>query len=661
MIKNSFSILIVLLVASFFQGCGSTARLKKADKRFESGAYFSAADLYKRAYSGIPSKDRSTRARVSFNIAECYRILNYSIAEQNYVNAIRFNYPDSIVFLRYAQVLHRNGNYKDAEKNYQIFARSNASHALASNGSDLLRMSAELKKQTTAFVVKKFDVFNYRRSHNFSPSFQGTDGDVLFFNSDRSVSKKAGQKNSPITGLPFSSIYTTRKNAAGVWEKPAPLVASDTKGVSAEDGVCSFSSDGNTLFFTRSSSLANSNGGTSIFVSKRAGGAWSDAKKIALFKDSTISVAHPAISPDGNVLVFVSDARGGKGGKDLWKAKLIGSDFKEIENLGSDFNTEGDEMFPSFAADGSLYFASNGLAGFGGLDIFKATELQSGSWFVENMGMPINSNQDDFGITFEGKLKKGFFSSNRGDARGYDMIYSFELPVFEYALEGKVVDEMQEPVSEAIVRLVSNTGINTKVQTKKDGTYRIRIDKELDLVLLATARGYLNKSARLNTVGATKSQNYNQNFVLQTIYKPIQVDNIFYEFGKWNLTAESEAGLQTLVSVLNDNPSITIEIAAHTDFVGNNLSNIELSTKRAQSVVTYLIGKGIDPKRLSSVGYGEDKPFVADALAAQKYKFLKEGDVLTEAFIENLGPSQQEQANQINRRTEFRVVKTSFK
>lgn len=660
MIKNLFSIITVIVVAFLLHGCGTTARLKKADKRFESGAYFSAADLYKRAYSGIPSKDRATRARVLFNMGECYRILNYSIAEQNYANAIRFGYPDSIVFLRYAQVLHRNANYKEAEKNYQLFAKSNSSHGQANASINLQQFTAELKKQPTPYTVKKFDVFNYRRSHNFSPSFQSIDGDVVYFNTDRQINRKAGQKNSQITGLPTISLYTSRKNAAGVWEKPSPLAA-EGKVSTNEDGVCSFTQDGNTMYFTRSSSLANSNAGTAIYESKRAGGAWSEAKRINLFKDSTVSVAHPAISPDGNTMIFVSDARGGKGGKDLWRAKVIAGDFKEIENLSSDINSEGDEMFPSFAADGTLYFASNGLPGLGGLDIFKATDLKNGSWFVENMGIPINSNQDDFGISFDGKSQKGFFSSNRGDVRGYDMIYSFELPVFEYVLEGKVVDESQAPISDAIVRLVSNTGINTKVQTKKDGSYRIRIDKDMDMVLLATSRGYLNKSAKLSSLGASKSKQYSQNFVLQTVYKPIQVDNIFYEFGKWNLTLESETGLQSLVAVLTDNPTITIEIAAHTDYVGNNLSNSELSAKRAQSVVSYLIQKGVDPRRLTSVGYGEDKPFVVDVMTAQKYNFLKQGDVLTQAFIENLLPAQQEQANQINRRTEFRVVKTSFK
>lgn len=660
MIKNLFSIITVIVVAFLLHGCGTTARLKKADKRFESGAYFSAADLYKRAYSGIPSKDRATRARVLFNMGECYRILNYSIAEQNYANAIRFGYPDSIVFLRYAQVLHRNANYKEAEKNYQLFAKSNSSHGQANASINLQQFTAELKKQPTPYTVKKFDVFNYRRSHNFSPSFQSIDGDVVYFNTDRQINRKAGQKNSQITGLPTISLYTSRKNAAGVWEKPSPLAA-EGKVSTNEDGVCSFTQDGNTMYFTRSSSLANSNAGTAIYESKRAGGAWSEAKRINLFKDSTVSVAHPAISPDGNTMIFVSDARGGKGGKDLWRAKVIAGDFKEIENLSSDINSEGDEMFPSFAADGTLYFASNGLPGLGGLDIFKASDLKNGSWFVENMGIPINSNQDDFGISFDGKSQKGFFSSNRGDVRGYDMIYSFELPVFEYVLEGKVVDESQAPISDAIVRLVSNTGINTKVQTKKDGSYRIRIDKDMDMVLLATSRGYLNKSAKLSSLGASKSKQYSQNFVLQTVYKPIQVDNIFYEFGKWNLTLESETGLQSLVAVLTDNPTITIEIAAHTDYVGNNLSNSELSAKRAQSVVSYLIQKGVDPRRLTSVGYGEDKPFVVDVMTAQKYNFLKQGDVLTQAFIENLLPAQQEQANQINRRTEFRVVKTSFK
>lgn len=658
--RYSKILFLILAVAFLFQGCGPAALLKKADKKYEIGEYYSAAELYKRLYSQTPAKNKELRARISFNMGECYRVLNFSAAEQNYVNALRNEFSDSTVYLRYAQVLHRNGKYKEAEKNYAVFLTKDSANLVAKNGLQASKIAESYKKQPTAYNVKLFDAFNYRRSHTFSPSYQNIDGDVLYFTTDRSVNKKAQQKNTGITGLPVSSIYSVRKNAAGKWEKPMPL-ATEAKTVITEDGVCSFSSDGNTMYFTRSRQQANSDSGTEIFVSNRAGGSWSEAKKVSLFKDSTVSVAHPAISPDGMTLVFVSDAKGGIGGKDLWEAKSVGGEFKEVRNLGRDFNTEGDEMFPSFRHDGSLYFASNGLPGLGGLDIFRATEQKSGGWKVENIGMPINSNYDDFGITFEGKAEKGFFTSNRNESRGYDMIYSFELPVFEYVIEGKVTDEKQSPVADAVVRLVSNTGINTKVQTKKDGTYRIRIDKDVECVLLASARGYLNKSGRVSTAGAKQSKAFAQNFVLTTIYKPIQVENIFYEFGKWDLTPASETGLQALVKILTDNPNITIEISAHTDFVGNSESNRDLSAKRAQSVVDYLIKAGIAPNRLTSVGYGEENPFVVDASTAGKYDFLKENDVLTEEFILKLTPAQQEQANQINRRTEFRVVKTTYK
>lgn len=296
----------------------------------------------------------------------------------------------------------------------------------------------------------------------------------------------------------------------------------------------------------------------------------------------------------------------------------------------------------------------------GGLDIFKATPIGK-EWLVENMGIPVNSIADDFGMTFEGKKEKGFFSSNRGETKGYDALWSFERPVLEYIVEGKVIDEKSNPIPDAYVKLVSNNGINAKVATKKDGSYRIKIDKNIECIMLATARGYLNKEARLSVPDLKDSKVFKQDILLTTIYKPIQLDNIFYEFGKWNLTAESETGLQELVKTLNDNPNITIEISAHTDFVGNNESNKTLSQKRAQSVVDYLIKAGINPQRLSSVGYGEDKPVVIDSALAAKYNFLKENDILDETFILKLKPEQQEIANKINRRTEFRVLKTNFR
>ena len=503
-------------------------------------------------------------------------------------------------------------------------------------------------------------MFNVRNTDNFSPSFLGSETDALIFTSSRQFNKQLLQKNNTITGLPNNNMFMSRKNAAGKWEKPF-LLGSEINTVEDDEGVATFSADGKVMYFTRARQVLDRQIGTEVYSSNRAGGTWSAPQKVKIFSDSTISVAHPTLSPDGQTLYFVSDAPKGMGGKDIWKATLENGECKFIENLGPQFNTPGDEMFPIVRSNGTLYFSSNGLPGFGGLDIFKAVPAKDGSWEVTNMGMPINSPEDDFSITFEGNQEKGFFSSNRSDFKGYDAIYSFELPELSYYLEGKVVDDKGVFIPDASVRLVSNTGVNARVQTKKDGTYRIKLDKDMECVMLVSSRGYLNQKGTLSTKGLDASKTFTLDFKLSSISKPIQMDNIFYEFGKWDLSASSTNDLQSLVKLLNDNPNVTIEIASHTDFVGTNAANILLSQKRAKSVVEYLISAGIAADRLSSIGNGEEKPVIVDIIMAKKYPFLKENDVLDEAYVLKLLPDQQEKVNQINRRTEFRVVKTTYK
>ena len=658
---RKLSYLLFAVVTIFvFGSCSLKARIKRADKQYDVGEYYAASLKYKKVLSKIPAKEKALRARVAFNQAECQRIINYNTAEQMYANAIRYGYKDSIVYFRYAQVLQRNGKYPDAAKNYSIYLKNSPNNEAAKNGLMAQKLVDKYKANPTGYIVKKYDAFNSNRTYTFSPSFLTADADVLFFTSNRVFSKKNGQKNSAVTGLADNNIYSVRKNASGKWEKPA-IIGSEVNTITTDDGACSFTADGSVMFFTRARQQADAEIGTEIYISNRAGGAWSEAKKIEIFKDSAISVAHPAIAPDGETLYFVSDSPDGLGGKDIWRAKYDKGECKEIENLGSDINTPGDEMFPTVRSNGVLYFSSNGLAGLGGLDLYKATPKKEGGWDVQHMGVPLNSNADDFGMAFESSGEKGFFTSNRGQNRGYDGLWTFELPAYEYILEGKVYDESLTPIPDAVIRLVSNTGMIVRVQSKKDGTYRIKVDKNMDCVMMASARGYLNKEGKLSTQGVKESKVFKQDFQLSTIYKPIQIENIFYEFGKWNLTPASETGLQELVKVLKDNPNITIEISAHTDFVGNNESNKLLSEKRAKSVVDYLITAGIDAARLTSVGYGEEKPMVVDALLAQKYTFLKENDVLDEAFVSKLAVADQEKANQINRRTEFRVVKTTYK
>jgi peptidoglycan-associated lipoprotein len=510
-------------------------------------------------------------------------------------------------------------------------------------------------KTPSNYKIRLANEFNSRRSSDICPTFVGTDGTSILFTSNRDVSKK--QKTSVITGKLNYDIYSVKKNKAGKWEKPTLLKEFNT---ADDDGTTTVSADGRDIYFMRCWAEAGATRGGEIMYATRSGGQWTEPQTITLFNDSSIMAAHPAISPDGKFLVFVSDKKDGFGGKDLYQTEKDGDKWTVPENLGDKINTSGNEMFPSFSPDGTLYFSSDGHQGFGGLDIFSAKKDSLGQWVVENLLSPINTSFDDFGITFSGVEKNGYFTSNRGSGKVVDNIYYFEIPEIVYAIEGKVTDENLTPLSDAIIKIVGNDGNVIKQRVKKDGTYRVKLAKDVNYVMLASNRGYLNSSEKVTTLGEKTSKSYTKNFKLPSISKPVNMENIFYEFGKWALTPESETELNNLVKLLNDNPNITIEIAAHTDMIGTDAYNLDLSQKRAQSVVSYLIKAGIAADRLTSRGYGKSRPVEVDKILAAKYRFLKEGDVLDSQFVEALPKEQQEIANKINRRTEFRVVRTTY-
>ena len=661
MLKFKSSGLLILLAVITLQSCGIKARLAKADKRYALGEYAVAGDLYKSIYSRIPSKNKPLRAEIAYKQGECYRLISHYRAEQVYLNAVRNKSTNDTVYLRLAQMQQRNGKYAEAAKSYTTYLEKNPDDALAQNGLKATSLAADLKASPTRYLVKKSKEFNVSRSSSFSPVFSSSDADVLIFTSNRKFGKKnVVRKNNGVSGQPNNHLFIARKNNKGKWEATEQLEGDVTS--LNDEGIASVSPDGRSMYFTRSLLADDKGGGTIIVLSNRAGGTWSAPQKIQLFRDSTISVAHPAISPDGTTLYFVSDSKDGFGGKDIWRATFEGNEWKYIENLGKDINTPDDEMFPTVREDGTLYYSSKGKPGMGGLDIFEAKPLKEGGWEVKNMGVPINSSADDFGMAFAGKTESGYFSSNRNESRGYDALWSFELPALEYVLQGKITDPVGETVPDAKIRIIGNNGENARIQAKGDGTYSYKLNKGVDYVMLASARGFLNQKNEISTknVSDRQSESFKVDFQLTPLYKPVQMNNIFYEFAKWDLTPQSETGLQQLVKLLNDNPNITIEMSAHTDYVGNNESNRILSERRAQSVVDYLIKAGIAKNRLTAVGYGEEQPFTVDISTAKKYNFLKENTVLTEAFILTLTPVQQEIANQINRRTEFRVLKTTF-
>lgn len=652
--------LFLLLVASFLYSCKS-AKLSDAEEKQRIGEYFEAAAIYRKVYTKTPPAKRDLRGYIAFRMAECNRLINNTPrATSAYMNALRYKYPDSIVNLRLGQMYQKSGRYGEAIKYYNDYLLAEPGSVLAFNGVAGCEEAVKWKQAPTRYTVRRMEKFNSRRSE-FSPMLYGEKYDQLYFASSRTpkgAGKDKEETNSAITGQRNNDFFLVKQDETGAWQAPVEL--EDEVNTEFDEGTPSFSKDGNTMYYTYCAQDPEGPRTSEIYVSSRSSAKWGKGTRANIVKDSVTALGHPSISPDGKYLYFVSDAVGGYGGKDLFRARVMGNDFGPMENLGPDINTPGDEMFPYVRDSVTLYFASDGHPGMGGLDLFKATLDSTGKWNVENMKAPINSAGDDFGITFAGDKESGFFSSNRNDARGYDHLYSFELPVITIFIEGIVSDVDENPIEDATVRIVGRDGLNEKVLAKKDGKYKVELERDIRYVMMASARGYLNQNFELKTGPEEKNETYIVDFFLSPISKPVVIENIFYDFDKATLRPESEKALDEMIKMLNDNPNVTIELGAHTDRKGSELYNERLAQRRAQSVVDYLIAGGIAQDRLEAKGYGESVPKTINKKMAKNYDFLNEGDVLTEEFIEKLTPEQQEIADQINRRTEFKVLRTNY-
>ncbi len=654
--KAHFTIYVLfLLIVSSLYSCKS-AKLSDAEEKQRIGEYYEAAAIYRKVYTKTSPKKRDLRGYIAYRMAECNRLINNTAkATSAYMNAIRYDYPDSTVYLRMGQMLQKTGRYPEAIKNYDIYMENDPSNLLAINGIQGCELAPGWKKNPTRYEVRRMDKFNSRRGE-FSPMLAGDKYDQLYFASSRSKDKDA--KVSAITGQNNNNLFLVKQDEKGAWLAPVEL--EDEVNTEYDEGTPSYSPDGNTMYYTYCAQDPEGPRTAEIYISTRSSAKWGKGTRATIVKDSVTALGHPSISPDGKYLYFVSDAVGGFGGKDIFRARVAGNDFGPMENLGEEINTPGDEMFPYVRDSVTLYFASNGHPGMGGLDLFKATQDSTGKWKVENLGAPINSMADDFGITFAGKEERGFFCSNRNDARGYDHIYSFERPTITIFIEGIVNDVDEYPIEDATVRIVGKDGLNVKVPVKKDGTYRVELERDIRYVMMASARGYLNQNYELHTGPEEKNETYIVDFFLSPISKPVVIDNIFYDFDKATLRPESKKALDEMIKMLNDNPNVTIELGAHTDRKGTDQYNERLAQRRAQSVVDYLIAGGIEAARLEAKGYGESVPKTINKKMAKQFDFLKEGDVLTEEFILALPPEQQEIADQINRRTEFKVLRTNY-
>ena len=654
-------IIYILYIACFtllLSSCGAEQAVKKGDKFWAVGEYYDAAEQYKKAYSQTPNKERNTRGQRAKKLAECYRRLNHTNkAISAYKNVVRYKQADSLTHLYLGQLYMRNANYKEAAKEFQISVDSlqctvDSMHLqLAKVGLESAQKAPQWKKEGSAYTVKKMDIFNSRRD-DYSPMLAGDADDQLYFTSTRNQAQ--GDELSGITGTKSADIFFSQKDEKGKWGKPQ-VIASELNSV-YDEGACCFSPDGKTMYLTQCTTDPDYPRYARIMVSTRSDAAWSKPKELEISKDTLCSFAHPAVSPDGEWIYFVSDISGGMGGLDIWRCRLLSStEVGYMENLGEPVNTPGDEMFPTFRPNGDLYFSSNGHPGLGGLDIYYLAQGR-----VNHPGWPLNSQSDDFGLTFEGKLNQGFFCSSRGDMRGLDHIYSFYNPEIVQTVKGWVYEQDGYELTAAQVYMVGNDGTNLKLSVRSDGSFTQEIKPGVDYVILGTCKGYLNHQEQIRVEQSKKSEEYVLQFPLANISAPVLIENIFYDFNKATLRPESQKALDELVQLLNENPNVTIELSAHTDCRGSDAYNEQLSQRRAESVVAYLIAHGIASDRLTPKGYGESNPKKIKARVAERYEFLKEGDVLTEEMISALPEEQQEQCHQMNRRTEFKVLRTTY-
>lgn len=649
-------IVLVGLLLSAFGANSQTSKFRRAEALYKAGGYSEAIDLYKSDLDKI--SDKKELGNTFMKIANCYRFIgNARQAEGFYQKAIMRECQDPKAYLYYADMLRMGEKYDLAIENYNKYKAIVPNDKLAEVGIQSCNLAKTWKETPSGYELVNMRGINSKFCE-FSPAYASADYTMMYFTSSREG--VVGGKKSAVTGEYFSDVFSTERNAQGVWSKPQPL--DETINTQYEEGSCSLSSDYNTLFFTRCMVSKRNKLGCQIFSAKRAEQGWLTPEEIKVTDDSLV-IAHPAISVDGTILYFVSDLPGGMGGMDIWKMTRASSsgEFGEPVNLGPSINTPADEMFPYSHPDGSLYFSSEGHAGMGGLDIFKAVE-NNGQWTVENMRYPMNSPADDFGIVFEKDREAGYFSSRRQGGRGADDLYLFYLPPIIYNMIGVVTDDKtSEPIADATVKLVGSDGMIATAQSAADGSYKFGLNPNVDYVVIASKKGYLNNKGKESTRGLSKSQDFELGIALTSTAKPIEIPNIFYDYDKWELRPESQAALDMLVEILNDNPTITIELASHTDDRGSLDYNYELSQKRAQSVVNYLIQKGVATARLKAKGYAQTQPKVVDEKLAAQHQFLTLGATLNTDFVNTLQTDEQkETVYQINRRTEFRVLRDDF-
>ncbi len=638
-----------------------------ADNMFAGMQYSNAAELYKKAYAKEKRKD--IKAEELFKIAECYRNIHDSKqAESWYAKAIDAKYPNPKAVLYSAEMMKANEKYAEAIAQYNAYKTLAPDDKKGEDGAKSCELAQKWKDKPSRYAAANETQINGAAS-DFSPMYADKKYNEVYFTSTREGA--AGAVIDNITGGSYSDVYTVKRDKKGKWSTATPLGIEVNS--AQNEGAVFLNNKCNTMYFTRCPIVKKKSMGCQILSAERKGTDWGPATALAIPMVDTVAYGHPALTPDESKLYFASDMPGGQGGKDIWVSEYNKSSksWGTPVNLGPTINTADDEMYPFVHDDGSFYFASSGHLGMGGLDIYKAEKSGENFTGVSNMRYPINSAADDFGIVFEGKNERGFFTSNREGGKGDDDIYSFTLPALLHVTQGIVRDvDSQKPVAGAKVKLTGSDGSSVILTTDANGVYKFAdnggeryVKPNVTYTIMASMDGFFNsEKAKFTTVGDEISKTFDQALTMKSIAKPIELPNIFYDLGKAELRPESMVSLDGLVFTLTENPGITIKLGSHTDSRGDDKSNQILAQARAQSVMDYLVSKGIEAERLTAFGFGESSPKTLDKALTTATGFnIPAGTSLTEKYIMKIkDKADQEEAFQQNRRTDFVVLTTNF-
>lgn len=625
--------------------------LKDADKQYELYNYAKAVDLYEQAYKKKESLHAAER------LAAAYAYMNdYKQAESWYAIASKMSGSKPENILGYAKALQSNSKYSEAKVQYQAYIDQKKDVTERQKDVWLSSCDSAVKWMKNP---KKVELINEKALNSTQSDWGATtyQGGVVF-TSDRTNTGFESKESSPF--LKFDGAKTPDKKIYGwtgngylkLYIKPSPkdsLALFPIKtGTKYHVGSATFTADGNTMYFTMTpipddlEKVKNKPSTVNVEIyssTKGADGKWGEPVAFPYNDVNKFSVGDPFISTSGTSLYFASNMPGGKGGTDIYVSlKTDAGEWGKPINL-EEINTAGNERSPVFDANNNLFFASDGYVGMGGLDVFRALRDGAGIGKIENMGYPFNSPQDDFGFSLNEKGGIAYLSSNRNNGLGNDDIYSIDQKmIIAFKLEGTVFDKKtNQPIPNALVTLAKVNGGTVKTEADEDGNYQFNLAAETEYNVIGEKTNYRSDSENLATIGLKTSEVLKQDLHLEPveINKAIRLENIYYDFDKWNIRPDAAVELDKLVKIMLDNPTIWIELGSHTDSRGKDAYNLSLSQKRAESAVQYIISRGVNKNRITAKGYGETQ--------------------LLNKCANNVQCSDAE--HQLNRRTEFKIVK----